>query len=52
MRRLHAEGCQHIITRLHAELDLRNQSAVEAFFPNRNIPNMSSSPLQEWAGFW
>ena len=34
VRTLHANGvsAQDIITRTHAELDLRNQAAVQAFF--------------------
>ena len=32
VRRLAAEGCESIVTRASAELDLRNQAAVEAFF--------------------
>jgi len=32
MRNLHAHGYTHLLTRTHAELDLTNQQAVEAFF--------------------
>jgi GDP-L-fucose synthase len=32
MRRLEREGCTHIVTRTHAELDLTNQAAVTGFF--------------------
>lgn len=32
MRQLEARGYSNIVTRTHAELDLRNQSAVHAFF--------------------
>ncbi len=32
MRRLQANGYNNLITRTHAELDLRNQAAVQAFF--------------------
>ncbi len=32
VRKLQAEGYQHIITRTHAELDLTSQAAVQAFF--------------------
>lgn len=32
MRRLHAEGFTHVITRSHRELDLVRQAGVEAFF--------------------
>jgi GDP-L-fucose synthase len=32
MRRLHGEGCTNIIIRTHAEMDLTNQAAVNAFF--------------------
>lgn len=32
VRQLEAAGCQNIITRTHAELDLTNQAAVNAFF--------------------
>lgn len=31
VRQLQAQGCRHIITRTHAELDLANQSAVRDF---------------------
>jgi len=37
VRRLRAQGVQHIITRTHAELDLRNQAAVQAFFQQQRI---------------
>ncbi len=32
LRKLEAEGCNHLITRTHAELDLLRQNRVEAFF--------------------
>jgi GDP-L-fucose synthase len=32
LRRLEREGCTHLLTRTRAELDLRSQAAVEAFF--------------------
>lgn len=32
VRRLHADGFQQLLTRRSAELDLRNQAAVDAFF--------------------
>lgn len=32
LRRLRAEGCEQLITRTSADLDLRNQAAVRAFF--------------------
>ncbi len=32
MRNLHAKGYGHLLTRTHAELDLTDQAAVEAFF--------------------
>lgn len=32
LRRLEADGYQNLITRTHSELDLTNQSAVDAFF--------------------
>jgi GDP-L-fucose synthase len=32
LRRLGREGCTRLLTRTHAELDLRSQAAVEAFF--------------------
>jgi len=32
IRRLQANGYNNLITRTHAELDLRNQAAVQAFF--------------------
>jgi GDP-L-fucose synthase len=32
LRRLEAEGCSRIITRTHAELDLRDQAGVSRFF--------------------
>ena len=32
LKRLHAEGFSHLITRKRAELDLRDQAAVNAFF--------------------
>jgi GDP-L-fucose synthase len=32
VKTLNAQGYHHIVTRTHAELDLTNQSAVEAFF--------------------
>lgn len=34
VRRLHAAGYQNIVQRTHAELDLTDQAAVEAFFEN------------------
>lgn len=37
VRRLRALGVQNIITRTHAELDLRNQAAVQAFFKDERI---------------
>lgn len=37
VRKLQAEGYQHIITRTHAELDLTSQSAVEAFFRDNPV---------------
>jgi GDP-L-fucose synthase len=32
VRNLQAKGCQNIVTRTHAELDLTNQAAVKTFF--------------------
>lgn len=32
LRRLQSEGCAHVITRTHGELDLTNQAAVNLFF--------------------
>jgi len=32
LRRLQAEGCSNLITRTHAELDLKRQAEVEEFF--------------------
>jgi GDP-L-fucose synthase len=32
LRRLEREGCTRLLTRTHAQLDLRSQAAVEAFF--------------------
>lgn len=37
VRKLQAEGYQHIITRTHAELDLTSQSAVAAFFRDNPV---------------
>lgn len=37
LRKLHAEGYQHIITRTHAELDLTSQAAVHAFFRDNPV---------------
>jgi len=37
VRKLQAEGYQHIITRTHAELDLTSQKAVQAFFQNNPV---------------
>jgi len=37
VRHLRAQGAQHIITRTHAELDLCNQAAVQAFFGQERI---------------
>lgn len=37
VRKLQAEGYQHIITRTHAELDLTSQEAVQAFFQNNPV---------------
>lgn len=37
VRKLQAEGYQHIITRTHAELDLTSQEAVQAFFQDNPV---------------
>ena len=37
VRRLRTLGAQNLITRTHAELDLRNQAAVQAFFQQERI---------------
>lgn len=37
VRKLQAEGYQHIITRTHAELDLTSQTAVQAFFRDNPV---------------
>jgi GDP-L-fucose synthase len=37
VRKLQAEGYQHIITRTHAELDLTSQAAVQAFFRDNPV---------------
>ena len=37
IRKLQEEGCRHIITRTHAELDLTNQAAVADFFTKEQI---------------
>lgn len=37
VRKLQAEGYQHIITRTHAELDLTSQAAVQAFFAENPV---------------
>jgi GDP-L-fucose synthase len=41
MRKLQSEGFTNFVTRTSAELDLRDQQAVAAFFAQRN-PNMFS----------
>ncbi len=37
VRKLQAEGYQHIVTRTHAELDLTSQAAVQAFFHDNPV---------------
>jgi GDP-L-fucose synthase len=37
VRALQAKGCNNLVTRTHAELDLTNQAAVRAFFQSERI---------------
>ena len=48
VRRLRAEGYEHIITRTHAELDLTNQLAVRHFFYTRKTHKGVPSCPQSW----